>query len=48
MLQLRDMWAAGLYPIAVIVAVLSAVWPYLKLLAMLWLWAAPTSLVGER
>jgi hypothetical protein len=39
----RDMWAAGVYPLAVLIAFFSGAWPYVKLLVMLASWVVPTS-----
>lgn len=39
--SVRDMWNAGTYPLAIIVAVGSGIWPYVKLAVMLACWLAP-------
>jgi hypothetical protein len=36
--SVHDMWVAGVYPLALIVAIFSGCWPYLKLLMMLGVW----------
>ena len=45
---MRDAWAAGLYPFALVVALLSGAWPYAKLLLLLGCWWAPASLMPPR
>eukprot|EP01035_Chromulina_nebulosa_P019523 gene19523-25420_t len=37
----NDMWHARVYPLALLIALFSATWPYLKLLLMLFAWIAP-------
>lgn len=37
----RDMWHAGVYPLALLIAVFSGAWPYIKLIAMLLCWLLP-------
>jgi hypothetical protein len=44
----RDAWVAGLYPFSLVVALLSGVWPYTKLLLMLMCWWAPASCMPSR
>jgi hypothetical protein len=39
----REMWQANVKTLAVLVALFSGVWPYLKLLALLLCWMSPTS-----
>jgi uncharacterized paraquat-inducible protein A len=34
----HDMWKAGVYPLALLIAVFSGAWPYLKLFAMFACW----------
>ena len=46
--SVRDMWEAGVYPLSVIVALFSGVWPYLKLILMLISFVLPTSLFNKR
>jgi len=43
-----DAWAAGLYPFSLVVALMSGVWPYAKLMLMLWCWWAPASCMPSR
>mmetsp|Transcript_48867 Transcript_48867/g.95541 ORF Transcript_48867/g.95541 Transcript_48867/m.95541 type:complete len:1422 (+) Transcript_48867:209-4474(+) len=42
-----DMWTAKVYPLSVLIALLSGVWPYVKLLAMLFAFAAPNWVCSE-
>jgi Paraquat-inducible protein A len=37
-----DMWRAHVYPLAILIALFSGTWPYLKLVLMLLSWLAPT------
>lgn len=39
--SVRKMWDAGLYALAILVALLSGTWPYVKLVAMLTCWFLP-------
>ncbi|KNC46631.1 uncharacterized protein AMSG_03068 [Thecamonas trahens ATCC 50062] len=41
--SVHDMWEAGVYPLALLIAVFSGAWPYLKLLMMLGAWLIPVS-----
>ena len=41
----RDMWKAGVYPLAILIAVFSGAWPYIKLVTMLVSWFAPSSVL---
>ena len=45
--SVRDMWEAGVYPLSIIVALFSGVWPYLKLILMLISFVLPTSLFNK-
>ena len=45
--SVRDMWEAGVYPLSIIVALFSGVWPYLKLVLMLISFVLPTSLFSK-
>eukprot|EP00727_Mastigamoeba_balamuthi_P005558 m51a1_g1621 putative 7-dehydrocholesterol reductase (1557) ;mRNA; r:231026-240684 len=45
---IRDMWTAGVYPISLLVAVFSGLWPYIKLVAMLVCWCIPPALLTVR
>ena len=40
---ISDMWQAGVYPLAFLIALLSGGWPYLKVLLMFFCWVAPFS-----
>ncbi|CAK0831899.1 unnamed protein product [Prorocentrum cordatum] len=44
--SIEDMWNGGAYPLAVLIAFFSGVWPYVKLLTMLLCWLAPTSVLS--
>ena len=41
-------WAAGVYPLSLLIALLSGLWPYVKLLLMLACWWAPASWLPPR
>jgi hypothetical protein len=41
-----QMWHAGVYPLAILIAVFSGMWPYIKLCLMLLLWVTPEGLFG--
>ena len=45
--SIRDMWDAGVYPLSIIVALFSGVWPYLKLVLMLISFILPSSLFSK-
>jgi uncharacterized paraquat-inducible protein A len=38
--SIADMWNAGIYPLALLIAIFSGVWPYIKLVTMLACWFA--------
>lgn len=44
--SVQDMWDAQVYALAILVAVFSAAWPYIKLLVMLACWFAPLEIIG--
>ena len=46
--SVRDMWKAGVYPLSIIVALFSGIWPYLKLVLMLISFCLPASLFSKR
>ena len=46
--SVRDMWKAGVYPLSILVAVFSGIWPYLKLVLMLISFILPASLLNPR
>eukprot|EP00928_Gymnodinium_smaydae_P039664 TRINITY_DN27044_c1_g1_i1.p1 TRINITY_DN27044_c1_g1~~TRINITY_DN27044_c1_g1_i1.p1 ORF type:complete len:704 (+),score=136.43 TRINITY_DN27044_c1_g1_i1:1289-3400(+) len=41
--SVRDMWNAEVYFLAVIILVFSGIWPYVKLVVLLFCWVLPTS-----
>ncbi|KAJ1454841.1 hypothetical protein M885DRAFT_521109 [Pelagophyceae sp. CCMP2097] len=41
--SVRDMWAAKVYPLSMLIAACSGGWPYLKLGLMLFCWSAPAA-----
>jgi hypothetical protein len=41
--SVHDMWQAGVYPLAFLIAILSGGWPYLKVLLMFVCWVIPFS-----
>eukprot|EP00662_Eupelagonemidae_sp_cell21_P017000 gene17000-57628_t len=41
--SIKDMWHAGAYPLAILVGSFSGVWPYVKVLLLLWTWFVPTA-----
>lgn len=43
----HDMWAAGVYPLAVLIAFFSGAWPYVKLMVMLSAWVVPPGLLTK-
>jgi len=42
------MWHAGVYPLALLIAVFSGSWPYIKLLMMLFCWLIPPARFSEK
>ena len=46
--SVRDMWKAGVYPLSIIVALFSGIWPYLKLVLMLISFCIPASLLNKK
>ena len=42
----RDMWNAQIYPLFFLVLIFSGIWPYMKLILMLFAWMGPTSIVN--
>jgi hypothetical protein len=46
--SIRDMWDAGVYPLAIVIAFFSGAWPYIKLVLMLVTWLLPASLFKEK
>ena len=45
---MREMYHAGIYVLLSIVVVFSGIWPYLKLVMMLWAWIAPESMFSVK
>ena len=41
--SIHDSWQAGVYPLSLLIGLMSGVWPYLKLVLMLFCWWAPAS-----
>jgi len=39
--SVKDMWKAGVYPLSLLVAVFSGIWPYTKLILMVFAWSLP-------
>ena len=46
--SIREMWKAGVYPLSIIVALFSGIWPYTKLVLMLISFILPTSLFKKK
>ena len=46
--SVRDMWKAGVYPLSIIVALFSGIWPYAKLALMLISFCLPSSLFSKK
>ena len=44
----REMWRAGVYPLAVLIAFFSGAWPYAKLVLMLVAWLTPARAISPR
>jgi len=45
--SVHDMWQAGVYPLSIMIALFSGVWPYLKLLLMMFAWMAPVEMCSS-
>ena len=45
---IRDMWSAGVYPLAILIAFFSGAWPYIKLILMLASWVLPPRVLPLR
>jgi len=43
--SINDMWAAGTYPLAIIIALASGGWPYAKQLLLIFAWFAPATVL---
>lgn len=46
--SIRDMWKAGTYALSLIVACMSCVWPYTKLILMIITWILPATILPKR
>jgi len=44
----EDMWTAGVYPLAILVAFFSGIWPYLKVVIMIVAWFLPKKIFCEK
>ena len=42
---ITDMWKAGVYPLSILVAILSGAWPYIKILLILVTWFCPKNIL---
>lgn len=45
---IRDMWSAGVYPLAILIAFFSGAWPYIKLILMFLSWCLPPRVLPLR
>ncbi|KAK8882627.1 hypothetical protein M9Y10_045269 [Tritrichomonas musculus] len=46
--SITDMWKAGTYALSILVACMSAIWPYSKLVLMLIVWMIPSSILKKK
>src|SRR5690606_28540632 len=46
--SIRDMWNARVYALALLIAVFSGIWPYVKLIAMMLCWMMPHIILSVR
>ena len=46
--SVKDMWEAEVYPLSIIIALFSGIWPYLKLVLMFISFVMPTSLFNKK
>jgi Paraquat-inducible protein A len=44
--SVKEMWDAGAYGLSVLIAIFSGIWPYVKLLLMLFSWVSPSKLLA--
>jgi len=44
---IEDMWTAGVYPLSILVAFFSGIWPYLKVVLMILCWFFPKAWMSE-
>eukprot|EP00659_Diplonema_papillatum_P003387 gene3387-5303_t len=42
---IRDMWNGGVYVIAMLICILSGIWPYSKMVLLVWAWVTPPSVL---
>jgi len=45
---IEDMWTAEVYPLSILVAVFSGIWPYLKVVLMILAWFLPKKIFSEK
>ncbi len=45
--SVTDMWKAGVYPLSILIAFFSGIWPYVKLIMMLFVFVTPSSLLKK-
>jgi len=45
---IEDMWTAGVYPLSILVAFFSGIWPYLKVVLMILCWFLPKKIFSEK
>ena len=45
--SVRDMWKAKVYPLSILIAFFSGIWPYLKLILMLISFITPSSIINK-
>ncbi|KAK8895817.1 hypothetical protein M9Y10_013702 [Tritrichomonas musculus] len=46
--SIRDMWKAGTYALSILVAIMSCIWPYTKLILMLIVWMIPSTILRKK
>ena len=46
--SVKEMWEAGVYPMSILVALFSGIWPYLKLILMLVVFILPTTVLSSK
>eukprot|EP01060_Flectonema_neradi_P001822 TRINITY_DN1112_c1_g4_i1.p1 TRINITY_DN1112_c1_g4~~TRINITY_DN1112_c1_g4_i1.p1 ORF type:complete len:1273 (+),score=202.02 TRINITY_DN1112_c1_g4_i1:245-4063(+) len=44
---IRDMWNGEVYPLSILVCVLSGIWPYSKMAGLIWSWIVPPCVIGH-
>jgi len=45
--SITEMWTAGVYPLSILVAFFSGIWPYLKVVLMIGCWFFPKTIMSE-